>query len=221
MENRIQILHTGFVTHDVKRFITIRPDGFDYEPGQGVELAVDEEGWRDEGRPFTPTSLPSHPVLEFTIKAYPDHEGVTERLHALRAGDRLLMSDPFGTITYQGPGTFIAGGAGVTPFLAIFRRLAEDGELEGSTLLFSNRTRADVICEKELRHRLGDRCHLTLTEESAPGYGHQRIDADYLREKVRDFGQLFYVCGPPEMVEDVQAALQDLGADAERIVLEE
>lgn len=37
MDHSIEVLHTGFVTHDVKRFVTTRPDGFDYEPGQGVE----------------------------------------------------------------------------------------------------------------------------------------------------------------------------------------
>ncbi len=221
MDHTVQILHTGFVTHDVKQFIVTRPDDFQFEPGQGVELAVDEEGWHDEGRPFTPTSLPDEPVLEFTIKIYPDHEGVTRKLDTLNPGTSLLMSEAFGTIKYQGPGTFIAGGAGVTPFLAILRQLHEGGELDGSSLLFSNRTPADVLCEKELRHLLGDRCHLTCTGRSAPGYDHRRIDGAYLEEKVDDLDQHFYLCGPPAMVEDVQEALQELGVDAERTVLEE
>ncbi len=221
MEHTVQILHIGFVTHDVKQFVVTRPDEFEFEPGQGVELAVDEEGWRSEGRPFTPTSLPDEPVLEFTIKIYPDHEGVTRKLDTLEPGASLRMSSAFGTITYQGPGTFIAGGAGVTPFLAILRRLHVSGELEASSLLFSNRTPADVICEKELRHRLDDRCHLTCTGRSAPGYESRRIDGDYLEEKLDDLDQHFYLCGPPAMVNDVREALQALGVDPERTVLEE
>lgn len=221
MNHGVDILHTGFVTHDVKQFIIGRPDEFDFEPGQGVELAIDEDGWREEGRPFTPTSLGSEPVLEFTIKGYYERDGVTRKLHGLHAGDRLLMSDPFGTITFQGPGTFIAGGAGVTPFLAILRELGEGGELADCSLHFSNHTPADVICEKELRHLLGDRCHLTCTKESAPGYDHRRIDADYLRAEIDDAQQYFYVCGPPDMVDSVQVALKGLGVAPDRIVLEE
>ena len=104
MSHTVEILMTEFVTHDVKRFILTRPDGLDYQPGQGVELAVDEPDWRDKGRPFTPTNLRGDGVLEFTIKGYPDHRGVTQKLHSLAAGAKLLMSDSFGVLTYQGPG---------------------------------------------------------------------------------------------------------------------
>jgi ferredoxin-NADP reductase len=221
MDHRVRILHTGFVTHDVRQYIVSRPDAFTFDPGQGVELAFDENGWREEGRPFTPTSLPSAPVLEFTIKGYLDHDGVTRKLNGTGPGTELLMSDPFGTITYQGPGTFVAGGAGVTPFLSILRSIEDEGELEQCSLLFSNRTPADVICEKELRALLGDRCHLTCTERSAPGYGARRIDRAYLEEKVEGIDQPFYLCGPPAFVDDLSEALEAMGATPDRIVVEE
>lgn len=220
MKHESEVLHTGFVTHDVRQFILSRPEGLSWEPGQGVELALDREGWRDEGHPFTPTSQRDAPVLEFTIKTYPERDGLTARLAEIRPGEHLGMSDPFGTITHQGPGTFIAGGAGITPFLAILRHM-EDDDLDRSTLLFSNRTPADVICERELRHLLRERCFLTCTHESGEGYDDRRIDADHLRERVDDFTGRFYVCGPPDFVTDVETALVELGADRANIVLEE
>ncbi len=221
MDHNVRILHNGFITHDVRQFIVTRPDSFEYEPGQGVEIALDLEGWREEGRPFTPTSLPDSPVLEFTIKGYPDRDGMTRRLHAAGHGTGLLMSGAFGTITYRGPGTFVAAGAGVTPFLAILRRIEEPAEREACTLLFTNRTPADVICDKELRHLLKGRCHLTCTQRSAPGYGSRRIDRAYLEEKIDDLEQPFYVCGPPGFVEEIGTALEDMGAHSDRIVVEE
>ena len=221
MEQIVRILHIGFVTHDVKQFIVTCPEGFDFEPGQGVELALDEKGWSEEGRPFTPTSRKGGPVLEFTIKVYHDHEGVTRKLGAARPGDALRMSEPFGTITYQGPGVFLAAGAGLTPFLGILRNLDAGDELERCSLLFSNRTPADVIAEKELRHLLGDRCHFTCTRESAPGYDGRRIDRAYLEEKLEDLDRPLYLCGPLEFVDGVREALVSMGADPSRIVLEE
>jgi len=220
VDHTVEILHIGFITHDVKQFITTRPDGLQFEPGQGVEIAIDLDGWRDLGRPFTPTSLPGDPVLEFVIKEYPDDDGVTEKLHSLKAGQTLFMSDAFGTIQYRGPGVFIAGGAGVTPFLAILRS-ADAGELERCSLHFSNSTPADVICEKELLHLLGDRCHLTFTVESAPGHENRRIDRSYLEEKIRDLSGPFYVCGPPDFVEEITAELEAMGVGPDRIVVEE
>lgn len=220
MNHTVKLLMSQFVTHDVKHFIVSKPAGFSVVPGQGVELAINRPGLREQGRPFTPTGLTEDGVLEFTIKAYPDHAGVTQALHQLKPGAELLMSEPFGTIRYQGPGVFIAGGAGITPFLAILRDLARKGEADGQTLIFSNKTPRDVICEKELRHVLGERCMLTCTGAPAPGYEHRRVDRAFLEEKITDFTQRFYVCGPPPFMEAVNGALSDLGARAESLVFE-
>lgn len=220
MNHTVTLLMSQFVTHDVKRFIVSKPAGFSIVPGQGVELAINRPGLSEQGRPFTPTGLADDRALEFTIKAYPAHAGVTQALHQLEPGAELLMSEPFGTIRYQGPGVFIAGGAGITPFLAILRELARRGELDGQTLMFSSKTPRDVICEKELRHILGDRCLLTCTGAAAPGYEQRRIDRAFLEEKIQDIKQRFYVCGPPPFMEAVNTALADLGASAESLVFE-
>jgi len=222
MKHRTTILMTEFVTHDVKRFIVKKPALFSFTPGQGVELVIDQEKWREEeGRPFTPTSLEADEVLEFTIKRYPEHKGVTDKLHTLKAGDHLLMSDPFGTIAYRGPGVFIAGGAGITPFLSIFRQLAVAGTMAGQTLVFSNKTPADIICEKELRHYFGSRSHLICTRKKATGYENSRIDREYLQKILSDTKQYAYICGPDKFVEAVNTIVTELGFSAETIVYEE
>jgi cytochrome-b5 reductase len=221
MPTPVTLLMSQFVTHDVKRFIVSKPPGFTVAPGQGVELAIKRPGLSGEGRPFTPTGLAADRVLEFTIKGYADHaNGVTRELHRLEPGAELLMSEPFGTISYQGPGVFIAGGAGITPFLAILRDLARRGELAQQILIYSNKTPRDVICEKELRHLLGERCLLLCTGVEASGYAHRRVDRDYLRETISDFDQRFYVCGPPPFMDAVNAALTALGARADSLVFE-
>ena len=221
MANTIELLRIGSVTHNVMRLVTTRPEGFDFAPGQGVELAVDEPGWADKGRPFTPTSRREDKVLEFTIKRYDDHEGVTHKLSTLAPGARLTLDGPFGAITYRGRGVYVAGGAGVTPFLAQLRTLKAQGQLAGHSLLFSNRLRRDVIEEQELTGYLGGDAVFTLTGESAPGYEHGRIDRAFLEHDVRDFDQHFYVCGPPDFTRSICDTLAELGAQSERLVVEE
>ncbi len=221
MEHELKLLMREFVTHDVMRFIVSRPDGFSFTPGQGVELAIDSPEWRDQGRPFTPTSLADDEVIEFIIKSYPQHEGVTRELHRLQPGARLLMSEPFGTIQHRGAGTFIAGGAGITPFIAILRELARRQELDGHGLIFANKTPSDIICEKELRHYLGERCHFICTDDAFAGYEQRRIDEAYLDETIGDLEQQFYVCGPPAFMDSVTAALEEIGADSQALVFEE
>ena len=222
MKHSSTILMTEFVTHDVKRFILNKPRNFDYEPGQGVKMVIDEPKWRnEESRPFTPTSLRDDKILEFTIKKYPARNGVTDKLHSLQVGAKLLISDVFGTITYKGPGIFIAAGAGVTPFIAITRQLAREGKLESSSFIYSNKTPADVICEKEFRHYFGSRCIMTCTLESGPGFENRRITVNFLKEKIQDFTQHFYVCGPDSFVADIKSILKELGARPDSVVFEE
>jgi cytochrome-b5 reductase len=217
----VTLLMSEFVTHDVRRFVVSRPPGFEYRPGQGVELAINRPGWMQQARPFTPTGLADDRVLEFTIKCYPDHAGVTRELHGLAAGAELLLSAPFGTITDRGPGVFIAGGAGITPFLAILRERARTGTLDDCTLIFSNRSPDDIICEKELAHHLGARCLLLCTDTAAPGYVERHIDRDFLAGRIDDFDRHFYVCGPPGFMKAVNTALGELGASPQNLVFEQ
>jgi len=45
------------VTHNVNRIVADKPEGYTFTPGQATEVALDRDGWRDEKRPFTFTSL--------------------------------------------------------------------------------------------------------------------------------------------------------------------
>lgn len=127
MTHTVKIIAIESVTHDVDRYVLEKPEGFAFTPGQATEVAIDTPQWREEKRPFTFSCLPNWDCLEFTIKHYPDQEGVTEALCDLAVGDALVIDDPWSTIEYKGPGTFIARGAGVTPFIAILRNLEAQG----------------------------------------------------------------------------------------------
>lgn len=217
----MKILMTEFVTHDVKRFIVEKPAGFSYVPGQATLVKVDKDGWREEERPFTFTSLNDAHVLEFTIKRYPQHNGVTDLLHTLKPGDSILFDEPWGTIQYKGTGTFLAGGAGMTPFIAIFRDLYQKDKLRGNEFFFSNKTARDIILEKELAHMFGDDLVLTLTQENHPLYTSGKIDKKFLEEHMGSTDQYFYICGPESFVEDLKNDLEELGVASDNIVIEE
>lgn len=223
---RSRILHREGVSKNVHLYILEKPDGFTFTPGQAIELAVDEVEWRNDKRPFTITSLPDNPRLELVIKSYPvddnpDHDGMTEHLgRDVEVGDRVIFDDAWGAIEYKGKGVFIAGGAGITPFISILRKLEQDGEIEGNRLFASHRTADDVILQGELARILGRNAVFTLTGEQHTDYEYGRIDREWLQKRVDDFAQNFYVCGPPSMVDDVTTQLKTLGADSDSIVVE-
>lgn len=221
MSHSAQILAIYPATHNVRRYVVEKPAGYAFEPGQATEISIDRPGWTDKKRPFTFTGLAEWDHLEFIIKSYRDHDGVTNELWTLKAGDRLILRDVWGTITYGGPGTFIAGGAGVTPFFAILRRLHQDGKLAGSRLIVSNRAERDIILRREFE-AMAELEHLwTLTDDpTATGVLHERIDEEFLKRHISDISQKFYLCGPDQMVKDLREALEGLGATAEALTWE-
>ncbi|MFP4065994.1 MAG: FAD-binding oxidoreductase [Spirochaetaceae bacterium] len=221
MEYSVRVIALENVTHDTRRLVLEKPRNYRFEPGQATEIAIEKPAWREEYRPFSFTSLPETSHLEFIVKVYPAHEGVTSRISQLDSGDRVVLSDPFGTIRYRGPGCFIAGGSGITPFIAIFRHLFRNGGLEDNVLLYSNRTEADIILKDELDRMLGENVIYHLTHEPRPNYEPSLIGTRRLRRYTGETGRFFYVCGPEEMVEDVRNHLRRLGVEDAYIVLEE
>jgi ferredoxin-NADP reductase len=220
MEHIIRIINVDPVTHDVKRFECEKPAGYRFTPGQATEVAINREGWREEKRPFTFTSLNESPHLEFVIKIYKDHQGVTNELDTLKPGDELIVGDVWGAIEYKGPGYFIAGGAGVTPFIAILRDLKKQNRLAGNKLLFSNKTEKDIILQNQFTAMLNDNALYAITDEVSPRYHNGYINEDFLRSNVDDFSKHFYLCGPSKMVEAMQDLLQKLGASPDAVVFE-
>ncbi len=223
MHQTVRILNIQQVTHNVRRYVLEKPAGYRFEPGQATELSLDEDGWRDKKHPFTFTALNDWDDLEFTIKSYfnTGGDGMTERLFGYEPGQRLVLRDPWGTITYKGPGTFIAGGAGITPFIAILRQLNHDGKLAGHRLIASNRKSEDIILRDEFEAMKDLEVTWTVTDDpSAEGVLHERIDEAFLKRHVHDISQNFYLCGPDPMVADLKAALGGLGAEADALTWE-
>jgi len=220
MKHTVKILSTQNVTHDVRRFRVERPEGFIFRPGQATEISVNKEGWLDKKNPFTFTCLTDAPFLEFTIKLYPERGGVTGQLSLLNPGDEIILRKPWGCIEYKGPGYFIAGGAGITPFLAILRQLQREGKARESKLFYTNKTDQDIILVDELKEILGGSAHFTVTRQTDSAYDTRRIDENFLNAEIDDFGRHFYVCGPDPMIEAVNQILEKLGAKAELLVFE-
>ena len=209
------------VTHNVKRFTISRPASYKFVPGQATDITINKPDWLKERRPFTFTGMNDWPSLEFTIKIYDDHKGVTNELGKLQPGDEVILHDAFGAIHYKGEGTFIAGGAGITPYIAILRDLYKQGKIANNRLIFSNRTSSDIILKDEMEKMLGKNFINTLTDEKTEKYDNSKIDKAYLKEKIKDLSQYFYICGPEPMIEAIKKDLVEMGVEEDKIVIEQ
>jgi ferredoxin-NADP reductase len=215
----VRVLEVQKITHDVLGIKIEKPAGYTFTPGQATEVTINDKDWIKEKRPFTFTNLPGDDHLEFTIKTYPAHNGVTNRLLQLNTGDELIIHDVWGAINYKGKGLFIAGGAGITPFISIFRYLKSINDASSNRLLFANRTRKDIILEKELNDLLKGNVINILSEEDTKGYKHGFITEQILKELIHP-NYTLYLCGPPPMIDVVTKYLSNLGVSDKSVVME-
>lgn len=132
----------------------------------------------------------------------------------------MVLHEVFGAIAYKGEGVFIAGGAGITPFISIFRYLQSKKEIGNNKLIFANKTKADIILEEEFKKLLGNNFINILSDEKVQGYASGKISEDFIKANSGGINQLFYVCGPPPMMSAVEKQLANLQISEESIIKE-
>jgi len=221
MKHIVKIKSTELITHDVLKIITEKPPHYNFTPGQATEVSINKPEWKEKKNPFTFTCLPEDDFLEFNIKTYPEHKGVTNELLKLVKEDELILHDVFGAISYMGEGVFIAGGAGITPFISIFRYLKSKNVIGENKLIFANKTKKDIILEQEFKDLLGGNFINILSEEKADGYAYGQITEKFLKANMNVLAKNVYVCGPPPMMEAIQKQLSKLEIPESFIITEE
>lgn len=214
------VLDIERLTHDTKRFVLEKPKDFAFVPGDSISISILEDGWEKKRRPFTMTSIPSDDHIELIVKAYPDGRGMTMHLHEINPGTKIRIWNCFHSITYQDTGVFIAGGAGIAPFISILRDLHNKGTIGDNKLLYTNKKSEDLLLGDELRAMLGDNLILTFTRETVEGYEQGHIDEAFLRRHLNDFSCEFYLCGPPPMIKSITEILAKMKAKSSHLQLE-
>ena len=219
-QQSVRIKSIKLITHDVLQIVTEKPRLFNFRPGQSTEISVNKNSWKAEKRSFSFTSLPENDFLEFIIKTYPMRKSVTNKLLELEVNDELMLHEVFGEIEYKGEGIFIAGGAGITPFISIFRDLKSKNKIGDNKLIYANNTKADVILASELKAMLGRNFTNILAHDIVDGYEHGLINEIFLKKYILETGNYIYLCGPPLMVESLekQLAKSDIG---EKLIIKE
>ncbi len=204
---------------------------FDYLPNQFVTLKL--HGIQDPWGPMRRFSLSSSPTedhLSITTKltGSPFKEG----LLALRPGDEAQVMGPLGhfVLDPERPAVMIAGGIGIAPFRGMILYAADRGLEIPIILLYSNRTPEDITFRGELDGLAQKLPHLrvlhTISRPADAKLGWRgrvgRIDAGFIRGATEGVeAPIYYICGLPEMVEDMALLLyRGLGIPAQDIRVE-
>lgn len=219
MTHTVKLLKKEKLTHDVAGLILERPTAYAFSPGQYIDLTMDRPGKPSEEAPLSFTGLNSDAELHVALKTHLEKQDITAHIKRLEEGAMVHISDPKDEVYYRGPGVFIAGGTGITPFMAIFRQLDKDGKLDGNLLLYANKRGEDICFEGELYKMFGTDFISILSLEDRPRNATGEIDPGFVQKHVKDLDQPFYVCGPEPFVNEVADALKEVGVEESRVAL--
>lgn len=215
-------------TYNVKSFRFARVGSLNFKAGQYmlVTLKLDEQEAR---KPFSISSSPTEEgYIEFTKKL--TGHPFSERLDALKVGDPVAVEAPFGGFTFEGEYErigLLSGGVGITPLRSICKYCTDMKLNTKVTLLYGNRTEADIVFRQELeqmqRQNNNLRVVLTVAESETSWKGYTgNIDAEMIGEEIPEYrGTVFYVCGPPAMVQAMVNLLKTLDVPGEKVKKED
>ena len=211
------------LSQDVYEFVFTRDRYNAFRPGQYMEwtLAHAHADSRSVRRYFTIASSPSERDIRLGVKFYAPSSSFKKALFSMQPGETIIASQLSGDFTLPMDTNeklvFIAGGIGITPFRSMIQYLLDKGEKRPITVLYANKTPADVVYREMLdraESELGIKTVYAFNEAAtAQPIGSVRtIDREVIGREVPDYKDcMFYISGPQGMVSSFKDMLVDIG----------
>ncbi|SEQ05790.1 Predicted ferric reductase [Azotobacter beijerinckii] len=153
-----------------------------FDPAEGPHPFTISSAWQGDGR------------LRFHIKGIGDY---TETLpQTLKVGDPLTVEGPYGRFDFAGGKTrqiWVAGGIGITPFIARLQALARQPDSRSIDLFYSTAAPDQTFIERlqQLAGQAGVRLHVLVSGRD------ERLSGERLRERMPEWHAAdVWFCGP-------------------------
>ena len=213
-----------------------KPSGFDFKPGQAIDVMLTSSATAPEDQSTRHTfSIVTAPFQDDLVIATRMRDSAYKRaLKSMTVGSQVTIDGPFGSLGLHKDlaraGILIAGGIGITPFISMLRQAANDQRQQRLVLLYSNRRPEDAAFLSELQQLEGQnpnfRLVVTMTQMQAshlPWAGQKGlVTAELAGSVVGDLSApIFYIAGPPGMVQAMRQALNLAKIDDDDIRSEE
>jgi ferredoxin-NADP reductase len=212
-----------------------KPASWTFKAGQCLDITLLDPPETDaEGntRTFSIASAPQEDTLMVATRA---RDTAFKRvLNAMPPGSAVKIEGPSGSLTLHNnvkrTAVFLAGGIGITPFRSMVFRAAQERLAHRIFLFYSNRRPEDAPFLDELqalqKQNPGYRLIATMTEMAKSRRSWHGevgpVDKEMLGRFLQDaVSPVYYVAGPPEMVNGIHATLNGAGVDDDDIRAEE
>ena len=216
-------------------FYLEKPDGFVYKAGQFADYTLLNPSDTDAEGNIRGFSLASAPYEDSLMFATRMRDTAFKRvLKTMELGTELTFDGPYGSFTLHNnpsvPAVFLTGGIGITPARSIVLQAAHDKLPHKIFLFYSNKRPEDAAFLDELTEAQKQNSNytfigtMTQIENSTGGWegeiGH--INKEMLAKYVSDLtSPIYYIVGPPAMVDALRNVLNEAGVNTDNIRTEE
>ncbi|MCX9012857.1 MAG: FAD-dependent oxidoreductase [Candidatus Methanoperedens sp.] len=211
-------------TPDVISIRFNRPEGFDFTAGQYMFIKL-KSGGKQLEKHFTISSSPTELDYIAMTKKLTGHE-FANALAALKEGDKVTINAPFGDFAFNGEYDkigMLSGGIGITPLRSMIRYCSDKQLGTNIVLLHSNSSENDIVFKNEFEEMQRQNKNLkvvnTITHPGKEWKGLTgRIDKEMVQKEIPDYMErVFYICGPPKMVDAMVSILKEMNIPGEQI----
>lgn len=212
-----------------------KPPGFNFHPGQWIDLTLLNPGETDAEGNTRALSIASAPHENFLLVATRLRDTAFKReLPRLPLGTEVRIEGPSGSLTLHNnaarTAVFLVGGIGITPVRSILMKAAHDQLPHRLPVFYSNRRPEDAAFLDELtalqKKNANYRLIPTMTNsaKSAQAWGGEigHIRPELLAKYQSEVkSPIYYIVGPPGMVNGVHQMLNKMGVDDDDIRAED
>ncbi|MGE4482231.1 FAD-binding oxidoreductase [Acidocella sp.] len=202
--------------------------GADFIPGQYMELCVPATGVR---RAYSLANLPNwEGRLDFLIRLVPGGAFTGWLAKDAKPGDELQVRGALGAFMLDEASprrrVLVGGGCGLAPILAMLRHMAEFQDTIPVHLIYAVGQEDELLAEEvfgglcQALPQLGITRAVWRARPGWPGFAGNAAQALAAHLDESDAEMDIYVCGPPPMLEAVEAVAMERGVPAERVFTE-
>lgn len=209
--------------------VTFEPEQpLNFQAGQHVFISLIDPPYSDSKGPTRHFSIVNSPnqnkIIKITTRLR--DSAFKKSLRELPLGTKIEIGEIAGKFilpeSQERPFVFIAGGIGITPFMSMLTKASEDHPDFKITLLYSNRDQTSTAYFPDLQKLAADHPNIqiifTMTEDPNWKGENRRIEANFIKEVIEEpLNKLYFIAGPPEMVEAIYQELKKLGIEDSNI----
>jgi ferredoxin-NADP reductase len=207
-------------TPTIESFRFMPDKKIDFIPGQFLQVIFDEKNLdnKELNKYLSFSSGPAREYIEITKRL--SESSFSQKLKNLKTGDEILLKAPFGACVFKDEYkkiAFLIGGIGITPVISILDYIV-DKRLDTQAMLFySNRREEEIAFRKELDDWRSNSVNLKTfyiitdykPKDESCIFG--RINKGLLQDEIKDLAEcIFFIFGPPKMVEAMRDLCEDI-----------